>query len=80
LRNLSPSLAAEATPTAVDVAVRGSRETMARIDGDEIAAYVDLAGLGAGQYQLTVHADLARDAGVTRIEPSTVQIRITSGK
>jgi YbbR domain-containing protein len=49
LRNLSPSLAAEATPTAVDVAVRGSRETMARIDGDELAAYVDLAGLGAGQ-------------------------------
>jgi YbbR domain-containing protein len=80
LRNLPASLAAEAAPTAVDVTVRGSRETMARIDGDEIAAYVDLAGLGAGQYQLTVHADLARDAGITRIDPPTVQIRMTSAK
>jgi YbbR domain-containing protein len=80
LRNLATALGAEASPTAVDVSVRGSREAMARIDGDEIAAFVDLAGLGAGQYQLTVHADLARDAGVTHIEPPTVQIRITSAK
>src|SRR5689334_7327925 len=69
LRNLSPLLAAAATPTSVDVSVRGSRETMARIDGDAIAAFVDLAGLGAGEYQLTVHADPARDAGITHIEP-----------
>src|SRR5262249_13598864 len=80
LRNLSAALGAEAMPTAVDVALRGSREAMARIASDEVAAYVDLAGLGAGQYELTVHADLARDAGVTHIEPPAVQIRITSVK
>jgi YbbR domain-containing protein len=80
LRNLSAVLTAEAEPTGVDVTLRGSREVMARIDLDDVAAYVDLAGLGAGQYQLTVHADAARDAGITRIEPSTVQIRITSAK
>ena len=38
------------------------------------------AGLGAGQYEITVHADATHDAGVTHIEPSTVQIRITSVK
>jgi YbbR domain-containing protein len=80
LRNLSASLTAEATPTDVDVTVRGSRDLMARLEADDVAAYVDLAGLGVGQYQLTVHADAAREAGVTRIEPSTVQIRIASAK
>jgi YbbR domain-containing protein len=80
LRNLSPALTAEASPTAVDVGLRGSREAMARIGGDQVSAYVDLAGLGAGQYQLTVHADAASDAGVTHIEPATVQVRIISAK
>ena len=80
LRNLSPALTAEAAPTAVDVTLRGSREAMGRIEADDVAAYIDLAGLGAGQYQLTVHADAARDAGITHIEPSTVQVRITSVK
>ncbi len=80
LRNLPPNLTAEAAPTAVDVTLRGSREILGRFDADEAVAYVDLAGLGAGQYQLTVHADASRDAGVTHIEPTTVQIRIAGVK
>src|SRR5262249_20587525 len=47
LRNLSSSLTAEATPSSVDVTLRGSREAMSRIEADEVAAFVDLAGLGA---------------------------------
>jgi hypothetical protein len=43
-----------------------------------VVAYIDLAGLGAGQYQLTVHADAAPDAGVTHLQPSTVQVWIAS--
>jgi YbbR domain-containing protein len=80
LRNLSAALTAEASPTAVAVSVRGSREVMARIGADEVSAYVDLAGLGAGQYQLTVHADAASDAGVMHIEPPTVQVLIAGAK
>jgi YbbR domain-containing protein len=80
LRNLLPNLTAEASPTAVDVTVRGSREILSRFDVDEAVAYVDLAGLGAGQYQLTVHADASREAGVTHIEPTTVQVRIAGVK
>ncbi len=80
LRNLPPNLTAEAAPTAVDVTLRGSREILSRFEADEAVAYVDLAGLGAGQYQLTVYADAARDAGVTHIEPTTVQVRIAGVK
>jgi YbbR domain-containing protein len=80
LRNLAPALSAEAVPSAVDVNLRGSREALGRVDPDDIAAYVDLAGLGAGQYTLTVHADASRDTGVTRTEPATVQVRVSRVK
>jgi YbbR domain-containing protein len=79
LRNVTPSLTAQAEPTAVDVALRGSRQALGRLDPDDVLAYVDLAGLGAGTYQLTVHAE-APEAGVTHIEPMTVQVRMTSVK
>jgi hypothetical protein len=80
LRNLAPSLEAQAVPAAVELALRGSREALGRIDADDIVAFVDLAGLGPGQYSLTVHADPSTDVGVTRVEPAAVQVRITSGR
>jgi YbbR domain-containing protein len=80
LRNLPPNLEAQAIPSAVEVTLRGSREALARVETDDIVAYVDLAGLGPGQYSLTVHADSSPEVGVTRIEPSSVQVRISSGK
>ena len=45
-----------------------------------LPAYVDVAGLGTGQYNLTVRADASREAGVIRIDPPTVQVRIASAK
>jgi YbbR domain-containing protein len=80
LRNLAPTLEAQAVPAAVELTVRGNRDALNRVDADEIVAFIDLAGLGPGQYSLTVHADSAPDAGVTRVEPASVQVRITSGK
>ena len=80
LRSLAPTLEAEATPAVVDVTVRGSRETLNRLDPDELVAYVDVSGLGAGEYPLTVHVDVLRDAGVVRIEPQSVKVRINSGR
>jgi YbbR domain-containing protein len=80
LRNLAQNLEAQAIPSAVGLTLRGSREALARVEADDIVAYVDLGGLGPGQYSLTVHADSSPDAGVTRIEPSSVQVRISSGK
>jgi YbbR domain-containing protein len=80
LRNIPANLAAQAIPSAVDLTLRGSREALARVEADDIIAYIDLAGLGPGQYSLTVHADSSHEAGVTRIEPSSVQVRIASDK
>jgi YbbR domain-containing protein len=80
LRNLGPGLQAEAVPAAVDLTLRGNRDALGRVAADDLAAFIDLAGLGPGQYSLTVHADSSRDAGVTRVSPESVQVRITSGK
>jgi len=80
LRNLGPRLAAQAVPAVVDVGVRGSRDSINKIDAEDVAAYVDVNGLGEGEYMLAVHADTPERAGVTRVEPSTVQVRISSVK
>ena len=80
LRNVGSNLDAQALPAEVALAIRGNREALNRVGSDDVVAYVDLAGLGPGQYSLTVHADAPPDAGVTRVEPASVQVRITSGK
>ena len=81
LRNVGSGLQAEAQPSVVDVTVRGSRDAMNHIDADTVVAYLDLSGLGPGQYNsLDVHATSSSDLGVTRIEPASVQVRITSGR
>jgi YbbR domain-containing protein len=80
LRNMANNVIAQAQPAVTDITIRGSRDTLARIGADEVAAYVDVGGLGAGQYLLNVHAEVSYDAGITRIEPSVVQVRITRGQ
>ena len=80
LRNLGPNLQAEAAPAAVELTLRGNRDALGRVAADDLSAFIDLEGLGPGQYSLTVHADSSRDAGVTRVNPESVQVRITSGK
>ena len=80
LRHLGANLQAEALPAAVELTLRGNRDALARVEADDLTAYIDLAGLGPGEYSLTVHADSSRDAGVTRVTPASVQVRITSGK
>ena len=80
LRNLGARLSAQAVPAVVDVALRGSRDVIGRIDAEDVTAYVDVSGLGEGEYELTVKADATERAGITRVEPATVQVRITSVK
>jgi YbbR domain-containing protein len=80
LRNLGSHLTAQAVPSVVAVGLRGSREALNRVEPDDIIAYVDLAGLGSGEYQLTARADVELEVGVTHVEPATVQVQITSAK
>ena len=80
LRNLGNNLQAEAEPSTVQLTLRGNREALNRIAPDDIMAFIDLAGLYPGQYTLDVHTDSSPDVGVTRVEPASVQVRITRGK
>jgi YbbR domain-containing protein len=80
LLNLASNLAAEANPSVVEVGVRGSREVLARLEPDDVAASVDVAGLGPGDYTLNVHADAGEVAGVARINPASIQVRIARAK
>jgi YbbR domain-containing protein len=76
LRNLSGGLSAQAVPSTVDVMLRGTREGLNRLDVSDVTAYIDLQGLGPGDYPLEVRVDVA-SAGVDRIDPPAVQVRIT---
>jgi len=68
-------------PSTVDLTLRGDRAALNHFETDDIIAFIDLAGLGPGQYNsLDVRATSSPDVGVTRIEPATVQVRISSGK
>jgi YbbR domain-containing protein len=78
LRNLREGLAAQARPSSVDVLLRGSRDGLGRVKPDDVMAFVDLAGLGAGEYQLTVNVGPFSSAGVAGVEPVAVQVRIDS--
>ena len=80
LKNLALHLTAQSSPVTVDVSLRGSREELNRMQFEDVSAYIDLAGLGTGEYPLPVRADAAREAGVTRIDPPMVKVRIALGK
>ena len=80
LRALGAGLTAQAVPAVVNVVLRGSAEGIGRVEPDEVDAYVDLAGLGAGQYTLTVHVDPSPGAGIARVVPDTVQVRVANAR
>lgn len=76
-RNLASGLSAQFMPSTVDISVRGSREALSRLGFDDAIVSVDLKDLGVGQYSLPVRAELQREAGVSRIDPEMVQVRIS---
>jgi YbbR domain-containing protein len=78
LRNLRQSLTAQAVPAVVDVILRG-RDDLSRIAADQVVAFVDLSGLGVGQYSLTVQSSVqGGDVGVARVSPLLVQVTIAN--
>jgi YbbR domain-containing protein len=80
LRNLDTNLIARAMPSDISIILRGSKDGLARIKPESIAAFVDVAALGPGDYTLGVQVDASRDAGVARIIPATVQVTISRAK
>jgi YbbR domain-containing protein len=75
-RNLGGGLRAHLASTLAKVTVRGRGEALANLRADSIDAFVDLAGLGAGRYNLRVQTDPAEDFGITVVTPSVVVVTI----
>ena len=80
-RNLGSGLVVHAmVPGSVVVSVRGRREALGAIRADTVAAFADLAGLGAGQYNLQVQVDPSQFFGVSEITPAAVDVTIRAIK
>jgi YbbR domain-containing protein len=80
LRGMKGTLSAQAVPAVVEVLLRGTRESVGRVSGGDVTAFVDLDGLNAGDYTLPVRVETPSAAGAVRIDPATVQVRINSAK
>jgi YbbR domain-containing protein len=80
LRGIRASLSARAVPAIVDVLLRGTRESVSNVSVEDVTAFVDLSGLGVGDYTLPVRVETPPAAGAVRMEPATVQVQINSGK
>ena len=74
-RNLGAGLLAQLSPPLVHVKVRGSK-AVTDLRGDSIQAFVDLAGLGSGRYNLRVQVDPSDTFGVVAIDPAVVTVTI----
>jgi YbbR domain-containing protein len=76
-RNLSQGLAApRVVPPVARVTIRGQRETLAAVRPDAIEAFVDVTGLGAGEYKLRVQVDPSQSFGVATVTPGVVTVTI----
>ena len=75
-RNLPAGLSAQLSPTLTSVTVRGTKELVASLRSDAILAYVDLAGLGAGRYNLRIQVDQTERFGVDAIDPPLTAVTI----
>jgi hypothetical protein len=63
-------------PAVVKVGVRGQRDVLGRIRPDTIDAFVDLAGLGPGRFNLRVQVDPSPEVGVGDVTPGVVSVTI----
>jgi YbbR domain-containing protein len=75
-RNLNEGLTARVTPSTTTVTVRGRRDAIDAMRAETVDAFVDLAGLGPGQYNLRVQFDPTESFGVAATEPAFVQVTI----
>ncbi len=76
LRNLPAARAGAVVPAEVSVDVKGAKEIVEGLTSEAFAAWVDLADLRPGRYNLQVHLEAPQRVEVARIEPATVVARI----
>jgi YbbR domain-containing protein len=76
MRNLAQGLRAQVHPTLTRVTVRGRRDALADLRAGSLEAFVELAGLGPGRYNLRVQVDPSQTFGVSSIDPAVVDVTI----
>jgi YbbR domain-containing protein len=76
LRNLGAGWQATIAPSDVTVTVRGASGSAAAVDERRVVPFVDLIGLGPGQYTLPVRIEPAQEFTVNSITPAAVSVRI----
>ena len=76
LRSTAAGLSARAVPPVVQVRIRGLKESLAALEVDSVTTYVDLAGLGPGQYRLPVRIEPTKGFGVENTDPGIIAIEI----
>jgi YbbR domain-containing protein len=75
-RNAAAGLSAQLNPRFVRIAVRGAQDALAQMQADSVEAFVDLAGLGTGRYNLRVQVDPPERFGILAIDPAVVAVTI----
>ena len=76
-RNIAQGLSAQLRPRFVRLSVRGAqRGARASTVRTGVQAFVDLAGLGTGRYNLRVQVDPTERFGVVAIDPAVVAVTI----
>jgi YbbR domain-containing protein len=75
-RNAAPGVTAQLAPKFVHLSVRGTKDVLATLQPDSVQPFVDLAGLGAGRYNLRVQVDPTERFGVVAIDPAVVAVTI----
>ena len=75
-RNLGNGQRANLSPQLARVTVRGAKDALAALRADSVEAFVDLAGLGSGRYNLRVQVEPAESFGVVQVEPAVVSVVI----
>jgi YbbR domain-containing protein len=76
VRNLATGLTVTITPPLVKVRVRGTKEAITKIRDTSIVAYVDLEGIGRGDYGLPIRLEPTANVGVDHLDPTIVSIHV----
>jgi YbbR domain-containing protein len=76
LRNLSAGLTALANPPTVRVRARGTRAGMDKLKDNSIMAFVDLDGIGEGDYGLPVRLEPTPGIGIDQLDPTIIRIHV----
>ena len=60
----------------VKVRVRGAKETIEKLKDASVVAFVDLDGIGEGDYGLPVRLEPTPGLGIDQLDPTIVRIHV----